>query len=330
MIFGFLSSREFLAWIIGGWILCYASSMIWTKESFAYFMTGLGSNIFIQTLFVLFLISGYLNLIRSSICKFKKSRWKFFAGVLLPLGILLFFTGFFISAATRQFDWILVGTGDFIKPKWSSEQYRVEAIDPGVKERFLDIDTEYAGKGLFKYEPKVTVRDSASALFEIGAFPPAKINDTYYHILNFGLAPGMSISRGDEVQAEGYMALRMLMPGSSDSFEIQPLPYKFIISLEPERIISKGKTEAAEYNIREPNYRVRVYEAETLIAETVSKEGIEFRNHKLTFSGTDFWVQLEVVKDYGYPVILAGILISLIGIPVFLSGFFYSLISQRV
>lgn len=327
--FRILASREVLAWLIGGWILLYVSSMIWTQESFAYFMGALRDNIVVQIPFVLFLVSGYLNLITGSAPLFKNNPKRFLAAALFPLGILLFLTGFFISGATRDFEWVLIQPGDVIQPRWGSAAYRVEAVDPGVRERFLDIDID-SGRGLFKYEPKVTVKDRSSRIFEIGAFPPTRIDDAYYHILNFGLAPNISISENAVLKAQAYLPLKILGPGSTDTFEIQPLPYKFMLSLEPERTIQKGGMEAGEFDIRSPRFRVRVFEGEKVIAEEVTKESIRFNNLEMGFAEPGFWVQLEIVKDYGVFIILAGLLVAAAGMPLFIIGILVMLFKKNV
>jgi len=327
--FRILSSKEFLAWLIGGWILLYVSSMIWTKESFAYFMGALQDNAFVQIPFVLFLVSGFLNLIIGSAHVFKADKMRFIAVTLFPLGIMLFLTGFFISATTRDLKWILIQAGDTIQPQWGSAAYRVESIDPGVRERFLDIDIE-SGRGFFKYEPKVTVRDRSSGTFEIGAFPPKRIGNTYYHILNFGLAPNISLSENGVLQAREYVPLRILGPDSVDTFEIQSLPYKFMLSLEPERTIQKGGMQAREFDINSPRYRVRVLEGEKVVAEEITKQSIRFHNLEMGFSDPGFWVMLEIVKDYGVLIILAGLLVAAAGMPLFIAGTLVMLFKKNV
>ncbi|GAB4483804.1 MAG: hypothetical protein OHK006_06120 [Thermodesulfovibrionales bacterium] len=314
-----LSTKEFLAWIIGAWIILYVSSMIWTKESFAYFVAGLKKNLIVQVPFILFLASGYLNLLRFAVPALKKGARRGLVMTVLPLGALLFLTGFFISASTRSFEWIYVKPGDVVRLPWSPEEYQVETIVPGLAERFLDIDIE-SGTGLFKYEPKVKIRDHEGEIFEVGAFPPAKIHGSYFHILNFGMAPKLSISENSVVRGEEYVPLRILGPGSVDTFEIQPLPYKFLLSLEPQRTIQKGQMKASEYDMTSPLYRIRVLEGETVIAEEVTKEGVRFKNFEIGFHEPGFWVHFEIVKDRGVLFILAGIFLTVAGGPLFAVG----------
>lgn len=318
-LFAVLASPEFLCWTIGSWVIYYVSSMIWAKESFAYFMQKLGSSLFFQVPFVLFLVSGYLNLLRSAASRSGQRSWRSLLFLVLPLGLLLYGTGFFVGATSRHFEWLVVKSGEFIQPKWSPEQHRIEMIRPGVRESFLDTDLENNG-GLFKYEPQVTVSNREGKTFVIGAFPPAKLGNTYFHVLNFGLAPGISFSENGEEKVRDYVTLRILGPGSNDTFELQPLPYKFLISLEPEQTPQKGAQKAAEYNLRSPRYRVRVLEGEKVIAEAVSKDGIAFNNMALGFFEPGYWVQLEAVKDRGVPLVVSGIFLVLAGVPAALCG----------
>jgi hypothetical protein len=84
--FEILSSKVFLIWIIGGWIIFYIISAVWMKEAFGYFVLGIDKNPFIQIPFILFLVSGYLNLIRASRDILRKNKKQFFIWVVLPAG----------------------------------------------------------------------------------------------------------------------------------------------------------------------------------------------------------------------------------------------------
>ncbi|MFZ2197516.1 MAG: hypothetical protein WAV13_07280, partial [Thermodesulfovibrionales bacterium] len=237
--FGVISSAGFLIWITGGWIVYYVLSSIWMREAFAAFATGVARNAFVQVLFALFLVSGYCNLIRVFGEALKKGGKRLLLRMMLPFGIMLFFTGLFLSLSTKQFSWITAGEGHSIGPAWGHERYTVTEIKSGLPASFLD--TGEVGGKFFSYEPKVLVSDKASNSFEIGAFPPTKIGSTYYHILNFGLAPGVRLTEEGTVKDEGYVPLRIFPPGNNDSFEVQPYPYRFLVSMEPGKVIQKGR-----------------------------------------------------------------------------------------
>jgi hypothetical protein len=165
--------------------------------------------------------------------------------------------------------------------------------------------------------------DSSSRTYEIGAFPPDKIDDTYYHILKFGLAPGVSLLERGQVRDESYVVLRILEPGSSDYFEIPSYPYRFLVSMAPERTFQKGKLEASQFNPMKPLYKVRVFKGDREIADGISTEGIFFDDFSLRFFKPKFWMHLEAVKDPGIQVIRLGILLIVIGLPLSLLLFLF-------
>jgi hypothetical protein len=321
--FALLSSKAFLLWMIGGWVVYYVMSAIWVKEAFGLFMNQLGENPLYQVPFVVFLLSGYGNLVRASIGIFKKSKLQFCASIILPVGLMLFFTGYFLSVTSRQAAQIIVGEGNNVSPPWSSNQYVIAAIDPGLKDRLSSADIH---QGLFAYQPFIRLTDKAAELHKVGAFPPSKIDGTYYHILNFGIAPEINLLKNNRLQERGYMILRILEPGSSDFFEIVPLPYRFVVSMAPEKTLQEGDTVVSEFNLKAPSYQVTVYRGDKIVAEGNPEKDVHFDGFSLRFSKSTFWTQLEAVKDRGVAVLHAGIILLTIGIPVYLvmliAGFF--------
>ena len=324
--FSIFSSKVFLLWMIGGWIVYYVLSSIWMEEAFGGFAAGIGKNPLIQIPFVIFLIAGYLNLIRASMKVLKKGKVQFFAWIILPLGLLIFFTGFFLSLCFRESGQRMIGEGDIIKPPWVKETYRVTGIEPGLKESLPDSDMD---KSFFLHEPKLTLMDKNSDSHSVGAFPPVNIDGTYYHILNFGIAPGIKLFQGSNNRFAGYKPLRILSPGKSDFFEIQPYPYRFLVSLEPERTFQKGGSNLSEFNISKPVYRARVFRGEKVIAEGDSRGGIHFDGFRLFFVEHTFWALLEAAKDPGLPVLRLGILLIAAGIPLSLIRWIYKVFNNR-
>lgn len=301
-----LSSKEFLLYLIGGWIIYYITSAIWTKEAFANFVLGLEKNPLIQTCYILFLISLYLNLgraIKSRRAEEQKSRsFKYLLMWLpLPLGIIIFLTAFFVSINVRHTNWLLVGEGETVAPRWEATQYIVSAVRPALQEEMTEIG---ADSRIFVHEPKIILTDEMQNHFEVGVYPPKKIQGTYYHILNFGLAPGIKLLEDNNIKAEGYMPLRILPPGKDDFFEIPPYPYRFSLKL------------MLPYNLKVPVYETRIFKGERLVFEGNSKDRINFDNLELSFFEPTYWVLLEVVKDPAVSVILFGIFLTVIGIPV--------------
>ena len=314
-----LASKEFLLWSGGVWTLFYVISAIWTNEAFAYFINGIAGNFLMQMPFILFLISGFLNIARVSKELLKKGLLNLLMWVFLPAGIIIFLTGFFLSINLRKAELHLVGEGDIIRHGLSSDVLNVLNMESGLEEGFRDFD---ARKGIFAYEPKLTVKDRSSRSFAIGAYPPAKINNIYYHILNFGIAPGIVLYEGAEKKKEGYMPLRILQPGSTDEFELSPYPYRFTISMAPEK--------DSRHNIKNPVYAVKIYKDQNIISDTDSKESIRFDGLTLSFTEPSFWARVEIVRDPALPVLIIGILLVITGLPLYLMRFLLKLRSGEL
>ncbi len=312
-IFNILSSKAFLLWMTGGWITYYVMTSIWMDEAFAGFANGIGEDPFIQVPFVVFLITGYLNLIRASVTVLQKGKVQFIAWSVLPLGILLFFTGFFLSLLLRESGQRIIGEGDIIKPPWVRETFNVKGIQPGLKDRLRNTD---ADTSIFSREPELTLTDKNSESYRVGVFPPIKIDATYYHILNFGIAPDIKLLQGGRLIFEGYQPLRILTPEQNDFFEIPSFPYRFLISMAPEKSFQKGKLSVPDYNFKKPVYSARVYKGEKIIAEGNSTQGISFDNFTLHFADHTFWAMLEAARDPGLPVLRFSLLLIIIGIPL--------------
>ncbi|MEN8264374.1 MAG: hypothetical protein ABFR82_13025 [Nitrospirota bacterium] len=321
VIFSILSSKAFLLWMTGGWITYYVMTSIWMDEAFGSFAVGIGKNPFIQIPFITFLITGYLNLLRASICILRKGKIQFIAWSVLPLGTLLFFTGFFLSLLLRESGQRIIGEGDIIKPPWVRETLNVKDIQPGLKDRLRNTD---ADTSIFSQEPELTLTDKNSESYRVGVFPPVIIDATYYHILDFGIAPDIKLLRGGRLMFEGYQPLRILTPGQNDFFEIPSFPYRFLISMAPEKSFQKGKLSVSDYNFQKPVYRARVYKGEKIIAEGNSGQGISFDNFTLYFEDHTFWAMLEAAKDPGLPVLRLSLLLIIIGIPLSFARVFYN------
>ncbi len=320
-----LASKAFLLWIIIAWIFYYSVSSIWMEEAFGNFISLLRDSMIIQIPFLLFLASAIMNLIRASKDIFQKSRAGYLFWLILPLGVIIFFSGFFLSVTQREQGQRVLGEGDFINPPWTKEKYSIIDIDPGLRDSLLDIDSSI---GIFSHEPKLTVLDRFSQKSEIGAFPPKKLNDTYYHILNLGIAPGVRLLQGENIKSQGYMILRILTPGSSDFFEIPSYPYRFLISLEPEKKIQKGHIRASEFNLKQPHYNVRVFKGEKIIAEGNSRNEIKLDNMTLHFFKPIYWALIEGVKDPALPVMHAGIVLITFGVPLYFMRLLFRLLKR--
>ncbi|MDP2167753.1 MAG: hypothetical protein Q8J64_05400 [Thermodesulfovibrionales bacterium] len=312
-----LSSRALFIWLITGWTVYYVTNAVWSKEAFAGFIEALGKNPLVQAPYVIFLLSFLLNIIRVFKERAKKRLVNLLIWMVLPSGIFMFFTGYFLSSTLRHYEQALVGEGEAVSPKWLERKYSVRKMIPSLKNETLE--TGQAESSIFSFEPKVVLSREGRD-FEVGVFPPRNIDGTYYHILNFGLAPGVRLSNSAGVVKEGYLALRILPPGAEDGFELEPYPYRFSLRIAPERVMEKGGVTARVYSLKSPSYNIVILKGDETVFEGGSKEGINFEGFSLSFFEPTYWALLEVVKDPGMPVIIAGLALIALGIPLRLLG----------
>jgi hypothetical protein len=316
-----LSFKACLLWLTGGWVLYYVSTAIWMDEAFAFFVHGVKSNILIQIPFLLFLASGYLNILRAFRDKMRQDRAGFIVWLMIATGTMLYFTGLFLSINVRQYDNRLVGEGHSLKLPWDEETYYFSVVDPGLKESFKKSDPG----GILAYEPKITMTDSSANSYTIGAYPPTRIDGTYMHILNYGLAPGIRFYDKETLVEEGYMVLRILPPGRSDFFEIKPYSFRFLVFLAPEYTENGGHHPEPIFNFKNPMVTTRVFSGERMIAEGDSREGLRFKGYHLSFFEPAYWIQLESARDPGMPVMRFGLLILILGVPLYILRLILSL-----
>jgi hypothetical protein len=308
-IYQLLSSPSLLIWLAGGWLMYYIYSAIWSEEAFAGFIALTRKNLIINIPFVLLLISGYLNIVRGFTVRFQKSKTGFLAWLMLSAGIMFYLTGFFLSLHLRQYENLLIGEGDILQTPWMSEAFHVVSVEPGIKEQiiFTGEDTH-----VFEREPRITMADSRSHRFFVGAYPPSRRGMTYLHILNTGIAPGVELYENGRLIDKGYMALRLLPPGQSDFFDIAPYPYRFLSALSP------SDATGNVFNISEAIYNTRVFRKEKLIAEQKASSFVKFDQFELRYFKPKYWAQIEVARDPGIPVIKFGIFLAVFSFPVYL------------
>lgn len=317
-----------LVWMAFGWILSYVVTAVWTTEAFASFIAALNASALMKMPFALFLVCAAGNLLRASRSRLKQGRSVFMLWVLLPAGLLLYLTGFLLSVSMRESAFRTLGEGDPVQPPWSTAASRIVRIDLGLPETFLDIDLN-RGAGIFQYEPKVFLQDENGRKASIGVFPASSHKGTYYHILNFGIAPMVRMQKGAEVIEESFIPLKILTPGSNDSIGHPAVPFLFQVSMEPERVIEKGETTASEYRPLHPRYAIRAYEGGKIVAEARNARAIEHAGFSLTLGDPTVWVQLEAVRDRWYPLLVAGLFMTFAGLAARAALFLFSLFRRN-
>lgn len=316
--------------MLAGWLVYYLSWSTWSEEAFANFIYSLGKKFLWQALFIIFIGIILIEVILKFYKKFKVNPIFVISWSILPLGILLFLGGVFISVNTRMDTRILTGKDDAFGLPWEDTKYAVIDLIPGIKERFLDLEQE-SPSPIFTREPVLFISDFKNT-YRIGVYPPTRINGTFFHILNFNVAPSLEIKdqKGNTL-LKGDLALQILPAGNTDYAVLRGLPYRITMKLLPSGEIKRGNIIAKEYDLNKRLYEIKIFrirspeEAGELIAEVISQTPIKFDGYSLSVIGHTYWAFLEVVKDdavyiigAGLLFIAAGLLIRLFMLPVWL------------
>ena len=303
------------------WVFLYVGLALWVKDSFSIFVYQLGHNPLVQVPFVLFTMlvayhtwRGFWGRIRGE-GVLKACLW-----VVLPLGVLLYLAGFFLNATIRQQGEIFVGLTDRVLPPWEQKSLLVAGIRAEVAGQWEEGIAAEQPQALFNMEPQLIMKTSEGRELEVGVFPPRKIGQTYYHILDFGLAPGVLLKDAEgRVLMNKNVILKVFPPGGSDTFEVKGTDYRITLSIAPERELKKGTETARIYRPLEAHYRVLVERGERTVYEGETRgEVMEFEGLTLRLFKPGYWVRLEAASTPGYGIFVAGMVLALIGLPLML------------
>lgn len=298
-----LRSNTLTIWFAGLFLLYYLTAALWSKEAFGSFIHNLSQNNVFRALYLVFFLNATLRIL-DGLRALRGRRRALLLRLPLYTGIVLFLGSSFMSVNLRQSGWQLVSAGDVVSLPGGKEQVRVLHVGSALKRKEL----RTADSRLFAYEPTALLGDGQRRQYEIGAFPPRKVQSAYVHVLQFGLRPGMELKRGGAVLAREYVPLNLLPYGAADTFEIEPLPYTFSVSIVPNRTIKRGRETAREYDLTRPRYAVTVVQGDRTIAREETETGLAFdRDMTLGFLAPVDWVVLDIAWDPFLPWFAASL-----------------------
>jgi hypothetical protein len=322
-IFSFMGSQTLTVWLLGALILYYLTAAVWTKEAFGTFITALGQNKAFLAVYAVTL----LNITRRTVAALINlwpDKTRFFLRLPLYAGTILFLFSVIMSLNVRKSLWTRpVGEGDMIRMPWEQGALRIVRVEPALKQKVLRTDDSV----IFDYEPAVLLGDDDRAVHRVGAFPPKRIGKTYLHILGFGIGPGVELKKNGRSMVRTYVALRLVPYGNTDIFELSPFPYRFHLSILPNRVIKKGRETARDYDLDQPLYRVEIVKGDKIIARGETDTGISFDGDmSLHFFKPSDWVLLDVAYDPFLPWFAAGLCLLVLGVVMYPISF----LSRRV
>jgi len=311
IIYRILSSTRLTIGIPAMFVFYYITVAIWSGEAFGKYIILISSDNRARAIYCIFLINISL-VILNRLWSLRRSIFRLLLRSPLYIGFILFLLSSFLSINLRDTRWMLLGEGDVIRLPWDRVSYRVMRIESALES---DV-TRRSDSPVFDYEPYVWLLDSIGQTHRIGAFPARRINNTYMHILNFGIAPVIELREGKRVIASGPVALRLIPFGGTDSFEIRE--YKFNLKVMPNSIIKDDRGEITRrYDLQRPEYHIQVIKGDRLILEGISDDEIRFDSNVMRFYRPIFWIQLELVHDPVYPFFIISLLMTIIGMIIF-------------
>jgi hypothetical protein len=320
ILFNILASKELFAWLIILWVVYYIAAAIYIREALAIFIVELGSNPVFIFLHLLFLTVFFLRIMLDMRSHLSKGILFTAGKAFLPVGIFLIILYILIHSITNIREKVLAAEGDMLFPRGMTAPLKLDTVSLNIKSPII-AGIHNGQKTIFEREPTV--------LFEVrgkkkkmGAYPPAYIKGRFFQLLDFGIAPQITIKRDGEKIIEAPVALKLFPPGREDFFEIPGLPYRFYVKLHPvqkektpDETIQKEKTRERFYDLSSPVYFVTIFKGDVLIHQGETLKGVSFKNYNLSFSGYIPWVHFVIVNDPGMPILAIGLLMVVIGIP---------------
>ena len=311
-ILAFLRSRTLTVWLVGLFIVYYLTMAVWVGEAFGRYVSHLSSSNVFRAYYLLFFVNALLRSYDALRGAWPQRR-NVFLRLPLYLGLIIFLAAFFLGLNFRQTQWLRpMGRGDVISVPWEARSYQIIAVVPALEKKVLRTEDDIR---IFDYEPGITIRDKSGRQHLIGAFPPRKIGSTYYHVLMFGIGPGVELRKRNEVVVKGQVALRLTPFGAVDAFDLPPFPYKFYLAIVPNRLIKKGKETARDYDLEHPRYRVEIVKGDQVIAKAETGTKVPFDGDmELSFYEPDDWVIIEAVRDPFVIWFISGFCLFVVGL----------------
>ena len=131
-----------------------------------------------------------------------------------------------------------------------------------------------------------------------------------------GVSPLMVLrDRTGRERAGAYVTLNIL-EGGEDAFSFPDLPYTFSVRLFPDFFLQEGKPASRSRELRDPVMEVVVKKAEaTVTTGLLPLQGrLAFEGLELSFEDTRYWIEFQVVREYGTWPLFAGFASGIVGL----------------
>lgn len=210
---------------------------------------------------------------------------------------------------------------------------KIDYIDTNIKKDFdrfaprvsfkLDkITPEYWGERLHFTRLDALVRYPAETLENKGILRlngGLKINGARIRHTGFGFAPEVLLFDMKSGAISRQVAvINIFPPGREDYLEIKTGfgIYKMYVQIIADPVRGKDRVYNRSMNLVDPIFKVRVTWLDQTVYEGMLKKGENIRlgDTNISFSGVKYWLAIEVVKDPGEMIVIAGLVAMALGL----------------
>lgn len=146
---------------------------------------------------------------------------------------------------------------------------------------------------------------------------PKAFGLTQLQLKGFGYSPLFVVKGGKGKELDSaYVRLGIFPPGREDNFKFLKSKYQVFIKLFPDHFFQGKKIGTKTMNYRNPLYVVRIKKGSKTIFSGYLKPGQEARFNGLSLSFPEMrnFAEFRVVRDFGFPIIVIGLILGAVGI----------------
>ena len=176
----------------------------------------------------------------------------------------------------------------------------LEGLTPDIGDEGRRLD---GIKGTFKY---ITGEGNKGEI-NVSDFRPKALRGLQFSISGFGYSPRFVLRAGNgRVQQSAFVFMKLFPPGQEDYFRLLS-PHTFYVRYFPATEEAGGT--AARFGVRVARNKYIVARKDIAL-----KELLRFDDASISFDELRTWTRLQVMRDWGEPLAMAGILIGLMGL----------------
>lgn len=247
-------------------------------------------------------------------------RYSFLPGTVFRFGFVLTLISLFWSAHARKTYETSLHSGE--KKEIHGVTMELAAIDVDLPSDFLQVGDE----SMFSLADVAAKLSFDGKLYRITSEFPARVKGNYIRIRHIGYTQELAVAVNN-ARKNLRQDIDVLPPGKTDIIPLQIGDVYLVISLAPERTITKGLVTGRQYNLVDPAYRISVRKGKgsgNTVEKILRPESTGIVGPALIHLGKhNLYVKLEVVSDPSLLFIYCGVLLAIAGSIAMLSRFFW-------